>query len=450
MENIQTIWTALTSENEIAMTIISIPCTFIEACLYMLLFTTILKMETTHKSQLIFVILFTILSILNMLFIPVPYYTFINVLSMPILVYFIFKTSILKSIFSEIILYIIILLLGSIIMLIYPVIFGVASITTTLIPIHRLCYSFIFYILLYIVYKLCIKYKINISILDKFRFRNTYLLIINFLIGSIATGIEFFILWNYIDIMPKTLVFSSLFVLLLYFGISMFSLFRTNKLELTTQSLEEQKLYNKTLQTLHDNIRGFKHDFNNIVQAIGGYLSTDNIDGLKLYYKDLLEECQINNNLSVLNPELINNPVIYSLLCDKYYKAEKLNIKMDLEVLMDLSNLNIKMYELSRILGILFDNAIDAASICDNKIINIIFRRDKNHNKSLIIIQNTYTNKNVNTNKIFEKGYTSKSDNKSHGLGLWEVKKYIKKHANLDLYTTKNSEYFIQQFEIYN
>ena len=34
------------------------------------------------------------------------------------------------------------------------------------------------------------------------------------------------------------------------------------------------------------------------------------LDGLRAYYKDLLEECQINNNLAVLNPELINNPAI--------------------------------------------------------------------------------------------------------------------------------------------
>ena len=186
----------------------------------------------------------------------------------------------------------------------------------------------------------------------------------------------------------------------------------------------------------------------------GGYLSTDNIDGLKLYYKDLLEDCQINNNLSVLNPELINNPAIYSLLCAKYCKSEELGIKMNIEVLMDLSNLKIKMYELTRIFGILLDNAIEAAAQCDNKSINIIFRKDKNCNKDLFIIQNTYLNKDINIDKIFEKGFTSKNSpaekDKNHGLGLWEVKKYLKRNSNLNLSTSKTQEYFIQQFEIFN
>lgn len=256
----------------------------------------------------------------------------------------------------------------------------------------------------------------------------------------------------YIDYLPTFVVLTSIAVLILYFCINLYSLFRTSKLEETKQLLETEKMYNKNLNTLYDNIRGFKHDFNNIVQAIGGYLSTNNIDGLKVYYKDLLEECQINNNLAVLNPELINNPAIYSLLADKYNKAEEDNIKLNLEVMADLSNLNIKTYELTRILGILFDNALEAASKCDKKIVNISFRNDTSHNKILIIIQNTYKNKDINIDEIFEKGYSSKEnidEKHSHGLGLWEVRKYLKKNTNLDLYTTKNDEFFTQQFEIY-
>ena len=453
MGNMQTIWTALTSENQLLVDIICTPLSFLEAFLYMLIFLTVLNIESSKTSRAIFVILFSSISLVNLFFIPVPYNTFINVLSMPLLVFFIFKTGILKSFFSEIVVYIVTLFLCTMAVLLYSGILGIPATATIVIPLHKLFCTLVFHAFLFLFYKLCVRFNINISLIDKFKFRNAYLLIINFIIGSIAIGIESYILWRYIDFMPKILVVASFFVILLYFGISMFSLFRTNKLELTTQILEEQKLYNKTLSTLHDNIRGFKHDFNNIIQSIGGYLSTDNVEGLKVYYNDLLEECQINNNLAVLNPELINNPAIYSLLADKYYKSEELGIKMNLEVLMDISNLNIKIFELSRILGILLDNALEAASQCDNKLINITFRKDKNHNKDLIIIQNTYANKDVKVDRIFEKGYTSKTniiDTKNHGLGLWEVKRYLKKHTNLDLFTTTSDEYFTQQFEIYN
>ncbi len=46
-------------------------------------------------------------------------------------------------------------------------------------------------------------------------------------------------------------------------------------------NLEEIKLYNKTLTILHDNIRSFKHDFANIITGIGGYIHTNDMEGLK-------------------------------------------------------------------------------------------------------------------------------------------------------------------------
>lgn len=454
MEIFETIWNALITENQTMMTIISIPCTFIEIYLYSLIIIYLFNLDKSNIKKSIFVTTFTAISLLNTYFGIMPYNNLINALSIPILIFLIYKVSILKSILIEVAIYVITLLFSTIIVSIYSIILNIQSSVTSIIPIHRLCISLLLYTCLYLFYLLCKKFKTNISIMDKFKIKsNSFLLILNFIIGSIAIGFEYYLLFNYIDLMPNILIFFSLFILLLYFYISMFSLIRTNKLEITTQSLEEQKLYNKTLSTLHDNIRGFKHDFNNIVQAIGGYISTNNMEGLKVYYKDLLEDCQINNNLAVLNPELINNPAIYSILADKYYKAEELGIKLDLEVMSDLSNLNIKIYELTRILGILLDNAIEATSKCENKLIVVTFRKDSKTGKDLIIIKNTYINKDINIDRIFEKGYTSKGDDdsgKNHGLGLWEVRKYLKKNTNLDLYTTKNDDFFIQQFEIYN
>ncbi len=453
MEIFQTIWNALISENKFFIKLNAIPCIIIEIYLYMLLVLTLLKIESTKKQQIIFVVVFSIISIFNTFFGIAPYNNLVNVLAMPVLVLLIFKTSVLKAVLSQVIIFIIVVLVSTISITIYSTILQVPSSTSLTVPIHKICISLLLYLSLYTICKLCKKFNINISLLDKLKKRITFLLVLNFVIGTIAIGTEYYLLFKYIDLIPNALVFFSLFVLSLYFGISLYSLLRTNKLEITAQSLEEQKMYNKTLNTLYDNIRGFKHDFNNIVQAIGGYLSADNLEGLRAYYKDLLEECQINNNLAVLNPELINNPAIYSLLADKYYKAEKASIKLNLEVMADLSNLNIKVYELSRILGVLLDNSLEAAAKCENKLVNVIFRNDKKHNKVLIIIQNTYINKDINIDRIFEKGYSSKKDdtsNQKHGLGLWEIKKYLEKNTNLDLYTTKNDEFFTQQFEIYN
>ncbi len=115
--------------------------------------------------------------------------------------------------------------------------------------------------------------------------------------------------------------------------------------------------------------------------------------------------------------------------------------------LLDLNTLNMKIYEFARILGILLDNAIEASNECDEKIINITFRNDTKNNRQLIAIENTYQNKNIDMDQIFEKGFSGK---KNHtGLGLWEIRKIIKKNNNLNLFTSKTDKFFSQQLEIY-
>ena len=116
-----------------------------------------------------------------------------------------------------------------------------------------------------------------------------------------------------------------------------------------------------------------------------------------------------------------------------------------MEAFLDLNTLNIKIYEFTRILGILMDNAIEASSESDNKIINVYFR--KNGKMQLLIIENSYVDKDIDTEDIYKKGFSTKKGNS--GLGLWEVRQILKKNTNLNLYTTKDSDFFRQQFEIY-
>lgn len=452
MEILQTIWSALTTENSTLTLLICSPLTFLEAYISTLLFTRILNIEANSKKILTYVLSFSIIALFNIFIIPTPFNTFINLIACPILVYFIFKTNILKSILAEVIPYVVFVLLGSIVLNLYTISSGIPTNSFVNIPIHKITFSLIMYGCAYCIYLFFKHCNINIKLVDKFGKTSSRVLLINFCIGIVAVCIQSYLATFYNDYLPFYITLSSVLVLLVYFFISIYSLSRTNKLEITTESLEQEKLYNKTLTILYDNIRGFKHDFNNIVQAIGGYISTNNMEGLKDYYSDLVTDCRKSNNLAILNPELINNPAVYSILTSKYHKAEELGITMNFDIFMDLKTLNIKTYDLTRILGILLDNAIDACNKCDEKDIYITMRKDSKSNKQLIMIENTYANKTVDTERIFEKGYTSKieDDGKNHGLGLWEVREILKKNNNLNLYTTKSMRIFTQQLEIYS
>ena len=248
----------------------------------------------------------------------------------------------------------------------------------------------------------------------------------------------------------KTTAYSQIFLLLylilnFYFWISIKDIVRIFIIEDNNQKILNLELYNKSISEAYDSTRTFKHDFHNIIQAMGGYISTNDIKGLKKYFNQLFPEIKNINSLSKLNPELINNPAIYSILADKHFKAEQFNVNINLEILMDLNSFNGKIYEITRILGILLDNAIETCKECNEKTINVIFKQT--HFKQIIKIENTYTNKEICIDKIFDKGYSTKPNNS--GLGLWEVKKILNKNENLNLFTSKDNDYFMQQLEIY-
>jgi len=261
---------------------------------------------------------------------------------------------------------------------------------------------------------------------------------------SILNLIIIFLIFSiFFETFSQNLIYILILNVYFYFSIiNIILLF--NKLYLT-QKIANLSLCNKSISSLHDNMRAFKHDFHNIIQSIGGYIAINDIDGLKNYYSQISNDCKDINNLSNLNPELINNPAIYNLLADKYYIALNNNIHISLEIMLNLNSLNMKIYEFTRILGILLDNAIEASKECNTKNINIYFKKDIN--KQLVIIENTYNNKNISVEKIFEKNYTTKLNNS--GLGLWQVRKILNKNSNINLHTTKNNDYFSQQLEIY-
>ncbi|MBR3613578.1 MAG: GHKL domain-containing protein [Clostridia bacterium] len=218
------------------------------------------------------------------------------------------------------------------------------------------------------------------------------------------------------------------------------------KMEEAKKSLEEK---NRNLLEVTDNIRCFKHDFNNIIQAIDGYIYLDDMESLQVYFKSLLEECNHIKVVDSINCQVIDNPAICGVLLSKYRMAEEKNIQMNVDLLASFKELNEKTFAVSRMLGILLDNAIEATSECEEKIINFEIIKDIKRNKLVITIENTYKDKDVDTCKIFEKNYTTKKDKGNTGLGLWKIQDILRKDNSLELFTTKDEKMFKQKLEIY-
>ena len=448
MEFLNNIWTAISTPNETLITLLSIPLLiFIEAPLTFYLISNFFNIKFSKKQAFIYIASTVITALIANYVIAWPFNIVLNYSSAFIILFFIMKLNFIQSLIATLFPSIVFNLAVNLIANPYLDLLKINLEQSATIAIYRIPFVLLAYLIVFI-FCLILKYKkITINILENFDKRTKTIITLNFIFGFLNIFLQGVLSVRYIDILPIEFTFFNFISLLFYFGLSFYSLAKIMNLVTTTQKLENEKEYNKTLHILHDSVRGFKHDFDNIVTTIGGYIKTNDMKGLEKYYSQLEEDCEKVNNLYILNPDIINNPGIYNLLTTKYSEAIEKGIKVNLTFLLDLNNLHMKIYEFARMLGILLDNAIEAASEFDEKVLNIVFRNDSKNNRNIVLIENTYKDKNVNIDEIFNKGVTGKENHT--GLGLWEVKQILKKNNNINLYTNKNDTYFSQQLEIY-
>lgn len=448
MNVLNNIWLALSTPNEELVKFFSIPLLMlIEVPLSLALISNIFNIKFETKQKLIYILSIGLIGVIANLFVSWPYNIIFNYATAFIVLYFVLKLGFIKSSIATLFPSIVFNLIGTLLAKPYLAIFNITYEQTCTIFIYRVPFNLLTYFIVAILVFVLNYRKITLDILEDFDRKNKIIITLNFIFGCFNILFQGVITAYYTDILPIQIAFLNFVSLLMYFILSFFSLAKIMKLVTTTKKLESAEEYNKTLHILHDSVRGFKHDFDNIVTTIGGYIKTNDMDGLKSYYSQLEEDCTKVNNLYVLDPDIINNPGVYNLITAKYNEALEKGIKVNLTVLLDLNDLHMKIYEFARILGILLDNAIESASECDEKILNIVFRNESKNNRNIILIENTYKDKDVDIEQIFNKGVSGKQNHT--GLGLWEIRQILKKNNNVNLYTNKNEKYFSQQLEIY-
>lgn len=230
--------------------------------------------------------------------------------------------------------------------------------------------------------------------------------------------------------------------------VGVYNLRLVGKHENTEIELANTITYNETLKKVNEGVRGFKHDIGNIVQSILGYIALNDSEGAKNYCQNLIIGFNDINILSILSPQVINDPAIYGVVVNKILEARNKNMTLSLDVNLDVSEINFPKFELSRILGILIDNAIEAGEQTEDKKLIVNMRHDYDRNTDVIVISNSISDTNIDIDKIFEKNYSTKKE--PSGFGLYEVKKFLKHNPQAYIVTSidKSEKLFTQTLTI--
>ncbi len=229
--------------------------------------------------------------------------------------------------------------------------------------------------------------------------------------------------------------------IIIFFNINFYK--SIHKTIIRNKNKEVQSAYNPLLDEIISNIRSNEHEYKNHIGMLFSMIQVStNIPELKDRAKKYIGNIQSTNVSSdVLD---IESTIIKAVLYSKLVECDQLGINLSYEIKTNLENSILDDPEITIILSNLLNNAIEATK--NNKKKEIIVDITKLE-RYKIVVKNSIDELNIDPNKIqsfFEKGVSSKGTGR--GYGLYNVKKIVKKYKG-SIYARIVEDYLV--IEIY-
>lgn len=247
----------------------------------------------------------------------------------------------------------------------------------------------------------------------------------------------------------NNLIILSLFLVVI-FSLLLLNIHYQRRRKKELQSIKDEQLiqlqeYTKHVEALYEEINHFKHDYINILTSLEDSVKNQDINRVQDIYESVIKPTKQTfqtNDFMIARLSNILIPEIKSIISAKLLIARQKKIDIQVEVIEPIESIDTDLLNLIRIISILLDNAIEAASLMEESWLRIAILEEKN---TVIIIENS-SNERVDIRKINEKGYSSKG--LGRGIGLYTVQKILKDNQNLFLETSSDHQMFSQVLKI--
>ena len=293
-------------------------------------------------------------------------------------------------------------------------------------------------------------YKLN-RIIDKKVDRQVHRIVVVMFIIMYALTLIFTVMQKLYGHVENLLIF--LIIQLIFFWILYFSINRREKQrihnELVENRLSNLKEYTDHLEQEQRKLRKFKHDYQNMLLSLEENLRSSDSQDAKDYlqtFKQYSDNYISESGLWMFNDfDNVKTPYLKSILINKTSQATEQGIDVHFECRYDVDQIAMEPYDLVRIVGIAYDNAIEAVRNLDknHRKINVMVYRTKGQTE-ITITNPMQTSENLIHLK--KEGVTTK---KGHsGLGLANIEEISANYSNVLVNYREVKGWFTIQFTI--
>lgn len=177
------------------------------------------------------------------------------------------------------------------------------------------------------------------------------------------------------------------------------------------------------VKTYAETLRAQSHEFSNRLHVIMGMLQMENYEEVKQYIREIVS-FSVQENVNIATQ--IKDAALAGFLIGKLSLAREKNIELTIHIneIVPEPHDNQLTHEIITVIGNLIDNSIDALANQNSKIIKVKL----NYTQQKLKIDITDSGEGLSSHmqqKIFEKGYSTKGDNR--GYGLYLINESVKK-----------------------
>ncbi len=220
----------------------------------------------------------------------------------------------------------------------------------------------------------------------------------------------------------------------------------TRKLEAQRDVIAQQQLYEGDLEAIRQEVRSFRHDYKNLLAGLSEQADKGELDQLcaALSELDAGFDRRIGERIRV-STQLgnVRIPQVRSLLLSKLAAMGEKGMDCRLEVLYPVERVGMDPWNFARCLGILLDNAAEAALESETPWVEVILLSQKG--RLSLRVSNPYAGT-IDPDKIWIEGFSTKG--KGRGLGLPGYQRILADYPNAATSTTWAGGVFVQELTV--